>query len=93
MSQPNPLPRRSKAIHALWGRSDRYQTPNFIAAWPDGIVDAWHEWYLELRETAIRDFLDFGDESDGPWTFWMTVECIPEPAAVGEPIEVGSRAF
>lgn len=80
-------------IHVLWAQSERYQTPNVITAWPDGLVDAWHEWYLELREKAIQDFLDFGDESDGPWAFWMTVEYVNQPAEVHEPIEVASRAF
>ena len=51
------------------------------AAWPEGLVDAWHDWYLELREKAERDYSDFAVD-DGPWTFWTTPESIATPEGV-----------
>jgi len=73
-------------VHVLWATSPRYSDPHFITAFPDGLVDCWHEWYLELREKAEQDYRDFADD-DGPWTFWTTVEHLPRPTSV--PVEAG----
>lgn len=87
------LPRPSY-VHVLWARSDRYPEPQFVAAWPDGLVDAWHEWYLALRAEAIRAWVDFDDggADEAPWTFWMEGAQLARPAEVGEPIEVPADA-
>lgn len=78
----------SAFIHVLWGRSDRFPDPQFIAAWPDGLVEAWTDWYYELRAKAIQDFLDFDEPPDAePWTFWMTSESLARPE-VGEPLGI-----
>lgn len=76
-------------VHVLWARCDRYPRPQFVTAWNDGLVDAWHDWYLELRAKAIDEWISFGDIDT--WTFWMTVEEVPHPAEVYEPIEIPPR--
>lgn len=67
-----PLTKSDTGIHVLWAVSARYQRPQFVAAWSDGLVESWHEWYEEKRAEAEEEFRSFGDESDGPWTFWAT---------------------
>lgn len=58
----------------LWARSDRYKRPCLVAAWSDGYVDAYSVSYHQERDEKLRWFRDFGDPSDGPWTFWTTQE-------------------
>lgn len=72
-----PQPRQSDFV-VLWATSKHYSEPQFVTAWPEGLVDAWHDWYLELREKAERDYSDFAVD-DGPWTFWTTPESIATP--------------
>lgn len=67
-------------VHLLWATSDRYKTPQFVAAWSDGMVEGYCEMYYEKRAEAIEEFSTFGDASDGPWSFWSTVEHIDMPA-------------
>jgi hypothetical protein len=69
--------RRSREnVHLLWGRSDRFPRPQFIAGFNAGLVDAWAEEYSNRREEAIADFLDFcADDREG-WTFWTTLEAL-----------------
>lgn len=61
----------------LWARSDRYKRPTVVAAWSEGYVDAYSDAYRQERDEKIRWFRDFGDPSDGPWTFWTTQEDLP----------------
>lgn len=69
--------RHRQHVNLLWGRSDRFPRPQFITAFNDGLVDAYHEEYCERRDEAIAWFLNLGDE-DGRegWTFWETVEAL-----------------
>jgi hypothetical protein len=67
-------------IHVLWATSQRYPRPQFVAAWPDGLVECWRESYEEQRAEAERFFTDFGDEE---WEFWTTIEHLDAPAEAG----------
>jgi hypothetical protein len=61
-------------VVVLWATSPRYPRPTVVTAWSDGLVEAWHDLYLEQRRDAETFFRDFGEPSDGPWTFWTTHE-------------------
>jgi hypothetical protein len=65
-------------VHVLWATCERYRRPQFVAAWSDGLVDAWSETYRDQRAEAERQFAEWGDERD--WTFWTTVEHLDAPA-------------
>ena len=69
----------SRSVHftVLWARSDRYKRPTVVAAWSEGYVDAYNDAYRQERDEKIRWFRDFGDPSDGPWSFWTTQEDLP----------------
>jgi len=69
-------------VHVLWASNDRYP-PQFISAWPEGLVHAWNDWFLTLRTEAERGYRELAVE-DGPWEFWMTVERIQRPASAPE---------
>lgn len=69
---------RACHVHVLWAESERYKRPNVIVAYSSSLHEAMPEEFDERIEEAKRWFADFGDESDGPWTFWTTVEAIPE---------------
>jgi hypothetical protein len=68
-------------VHVLWAASEQYPRPQFVTAFNDGIVEAWTEIYLDMREKACAEWEDFGDYP-GPWTFWVTVEKVPTPSGV-----------
>lgn len=74
-------PRADRALEdvnltVLWARSDRYKRSQFVAAWSDGYVESYSDAYREERDERIRWFRDFGDPSDGPWSFWTTTEAL-----------------
>jgi hypothetical protein len=70
-------------LHVLWAASDRYP-PQFVAAWPDGLVEAMPEEYEDRRREAEEWYAGFGDE---PLTFWTTLEELPLPS--GAPVAIG----
>jgi hypothetical protein len=72
--------RQRVGFTVLWARSDRYKRPQLIAAWSDGYVDAYGDAWREERDEKMRWFRDFGDPSDGPWSFWISAEAIDAPA-------------
>ena len=69
-------------VHVLWARCEQFPVPQFVAAWPDGLVHCYPEWHRELREQAEQEYRDFDD--DGPWTFWETIEHVKHPTVVPE---------
>lgn len=71
-----PAPERV-TVHVLWATCATYPRPQFVAAWSDGLVDAWAESYRELREKAEREFEEWGDVRG--WTFWTTAEHLDVP--------------
>lgn len=65
--------------HVLWARSERYETPFVVAAWSDGYRKAYTDaFWAEVGER--KSYIEcFGDESDGPWLFCLTVERMAHP--------------
>lgn len=63
-------------VHVLWaqlgeGHPSRHW-PQFVAAYSDGLVDAWPNEYERERERAEREYLDWLDLGCGA-TFFVTV--------------------
>lgn len=63
-------------IKVLWARSARYQTTNFVAAWPDSLREYMREEYDARVEEARTWSLGLYHDSDGPWEFWVTDEIV-----------------
>lgn len=65
--------------HVLWARSERYQRPFVVASWSAGYRDVYSDaFWTEVEER--KSYVEcFGDESDGPWLFCLTVERMAHP--------------
>lgn len=83
--------REKVTVHCLWARikDDRYPV-QFVAAFSEGLVDAWDECYREQRAEAERFFRLFGDEDDVA-EFFITAEQIER--AAGPPGGEGGFGF
>lgn len=68
---------RQRVLYALWARSEQYPAPQFVAAWPESIVDVWPEQHDRDIAAAKRDYEDRGE--GGPWTYWSTIIEIDVP--------------
>jgi hypothetical protein len=79
MSADTHLGQSVSTTHVLWARSERYKTPFVVAAWSDGYADAWSDaFWTEVEER--KSYVEcFGEASDGPWVFCLTVERIAHP--------------
>lgn len=70
--------RETTSVFVLWAANERYRHPNIVRAWSGGYNEAGYLQDDEI-EAAKQWFLDFGDEIDGPWTFWTTTEAVRLP--------------
>lgn len=77
-----PATRRTTA-HVLWAACGAFPTPQFVAAFADGLVDSMSEEYRDRRHEAEQWFLGF-DVSVADWRFWTTVEELATPTEVPE---------
>lgn len=59
---------------ALWATCPRFPTPQYVAAWPEGLDNLMPEEAASQREQAEEWFRSFGDEVD--WRFFTTTEFI-----------------
>lgn len=82
-----------RTVHVLWARCDRYPTPQFVAAFADGLVDAWSEEYRRKREEAEKYYAGFAHADDDVevWTFWTTIAHLDEPSAPAPTDDVSVR--
>jgi hypothetical protein len=82
MPDSQPLPRQTATVHVLWARNQQFSRPQMVAAYPDGLVEAFPEAHQERLDEARGWFAGFGfdpDDPEDPWTFWETVEQLPLP--------------
>lgn len=66
----------TRSIKVLWARSARYQYDNLVGAWADSLAESLPEEFDARVEEAKEWFLGLGDESDGPWEFWISDETV-----------------
>lgn len=66
--------------HVLWASAPE-GTPQFVAAFSDGLVDAWRDLYAKRRDHVEQEWRDFFalDTHPDAWEFWTTVEHIDRP--------------
>jgi hypothetical protein len=71
-------------LHILWARHGEEDVcasfPQFVAAYPDGLVDAWHEHYLAERKKAEEEYIDMVGDNGRVAEFFITVIETPRPA-------------
>lgn len=79
-----PAPERA-CVKMLWARSSRYDRPQFVCSWAEGLGDAWPDEAARIRAESEAWFRDFGDGTD-VWSFWTTTEHIDRPAVTEEAI-------
>lgn len=75
--EPAPHPLR---LHVLWATCGAFPTPQFVGAWPDGLVESMPETYEDRRREAEEWFRDF-DPGITDWRFWTTVVGVSVPSA------------
>ena len=73
--------RRSSVPPIVWAVSDVFTSPHFVAAWSDGMHEAYPEVIARERAEAEQRFRELGD-IDGSWRFWTEVQTITQPTEV-----------
>lgn len=71
-------------VHVLWARLRESEPgspwPQFVSAFPDGLVDCWPNSFDRQRADAEADFLKWFDADDAVAEFFVTVAEIARPA-------------
>lgn len=76
------------AVVVLWAVSDRFPTPSFVAAYPDGLLDASPNEIARRRARDEAAYASYFDADFGPWRFFTTDERLATPEV---PVDAGEE--